>query len=302
MRPKYQNLLLFGMYSVCGALVFVGAKLGMPNVPPLVFAALRLDIAGVVLIAVAGWSSTDWLPRTRRDLLGVAVVGVFTLGVMNAILFAGQQYVTSAVGAIAYSFMPILTTGFAVLLLPTASLDLVDALGILLGFVGVGIVARPSAAAIHADRVIGFGLMIVSVAIFALGTVLTQRVQPALPRLALTAWGVLLAAVVNHGIAGVFGHSLTAITWTSAAIAGVLIESLLATTILYAIHFELIDRIGPARTSLNFYLQPIVAVPIGLILFDNRLAIASLVGFLIIFVGFVLIEREVILETCRSTT
>jgi len=208
----------------------------------------------------------------------------------------------SAVGAIAYSFMPILTTGFAVLLLSTASLDLVDALGIFLGFVGVGIVAQPSIAAIHADRLIGFGLMIGSVAIFALGTVLTQRVQPALPRLALTAWAVLLAAVVNHGIAGVFGHSLTEITWTSAAIAGVLITSLLATAVLYAVHFELIDRIGPARTSLNFYLQPIVAAPLGLILFDNRLTTVSLAGFLVIFVGFVLIERQVILDTGLSAS
>ncbi|TYL35836.1 EamA/RhaT family transporter [Natronococcus pandeyae] len=290
------------MYSVCGALVFVGAKLGMPDVPPLLFAALRLDIAGVALVAVAGWSLDYWLPRTRRDLLGVALTGVFTLGVMNTFLFAGQQYVTSAVGAIAYSFMPILTTGFAVLLLSTVSLDLVDALGIFLGFVGVGIVAQPSTAAIHADRLIGFGLMIGSVAIFALGTVLTQRVQPALPRLALTAWGVLLAAVVNHGIAGVFGHSLTEITWTSAAIAGVLITSLLATAVLYAVHFELIDRIGPARTSLNFYLQPIVAAPLGLILFDNRLTTVSLAGFLVIFVGFVLIERQVILDTGLSAS
>lgn len=298
MRTEYQNLLLFGTYSVCGALVFVGAKLGMPDVPPLLFAALRLDIAGVALLGIASWSSTYWLPRTRRDLLGVVVVGVFTLGVMNAILFTGQQYVTSAVGAIAYSFMPVLTTGFAVLLLPTASLDIVDVFGIFLGILGVGIVAQPSAAAIHADRVIGFGLMIGSVAIFALGTVLTQRVQPALPRLALTAWGVLLAAVVNHGIAVGFGHSLTAITWTTDAITGVVVESLLATTVLYAVHFELIDRIGPARTSLNFYLQPIVAAPIGLVLFGNRLATVSLVGFLIIFVGFVLIEREVILNTC----
>lgn len=290
-KPRYQNLALFGAYCVFGALVFVGAKLGMPAVPPLLFAALRLDIAGVVLLAAAGLWSDYWYPRTRRDVLGVVVVGGLTLGVMNAMLFAGQQYVTSAVGAIAYSFMPILTTGFAVLLLPTASLDYADALGILLGFVGVGLVANP-AAAIHPDRVLGLGLMVGSVAVFSFGSVLTQRVRPALPRLALTAWGVLLAAVLNHGIAFVFGHAVTAITWTPAAIAGVLVESLLATAVLYAVHFELIDRIGPARTSLNFYLQPIVAAPLGLVLFDNRLSTTSLVGFLVIFVGFVLIEGD----------
>ncbi|GGM59553.1 drug/metabolite transporter (DMT)-like permease [Halarchaeum rubridurum] len=300
MRSEYQDLLLFGAYSVCGALVFVGAKLGMPDVPPLLFAALRLDVAGVALLAVAGWRVSDWRPRTRRDVLDVAVVGVFTLGVMNAMLLTGQQYVTSAVGAITYSFMPILTTGFAVLLLPSASLDRLSALGILLGFVGVGIVAQPSPTAVRAGRLVGFGLMVGSVAIFAFGTVVTQRMQPSLPRVALTAWGVALAAVVNHGIAVAVHQPLAAITWSADAIAGVLVEGVLATAVLYAVHFDLIDRIGPARTSLSFYVQPIVAAPLGLLLFDNGLSRASLVGFGVIFVGFVLVERRVFVDTCHA--
>lgn len=295
MKAQSRNAVLFGTYCILGAFVFVGAKLGMPDIPPLLFAALRLDIAGVLLLAVAGLRGDYWVPHTRRDVLGVAVVGGLTLGIMNAMLFAGQQYVTSALGAIAYSFMPILTTGFAVLLLPAASLDRVDALGILLGSFGVGVVANP-ATAIQPERLLGLGLMIGSVAVFAFGSVLTQRVQPPIPRLALTAWGVLVAAVLNHGIAFVLGRPVTAITWTSAAIAGILIESLLATAVLYVVHFELIDRIGPARTSLNFYLQPVVAAPIGLVLFDNHLTVLSLVGFFIIFVGFVLLERRWLLD------
>lgn len=97
--------------------------MGLPYAPPLVLAALRLDVAGLLLVPVVAFQYEYWLPQTRRDLIGVALTGVFTLGMTNTLLLTGQQYVSSAVGAITYSLMPMLMTAFAVLILPAAGLD-----------------------------------------------------------------------------------------------------------------------------------------------------------------------------------
>lgn len=165
--------------------------MGLPYAPPIALAALRLYVAALVLLPLAALPEEYWLPRTRRDSLGVALTGAFTFGVMNALLLGGQQYVSNTIGAIAYSLMPVSMTGFAALILPEPSLDRLDAAGIDLGFVGALVVADPNPANLLTARLLGVAVMVSSVAVFALGTVLTQRLDPSMPPVALIGWGVL---------------------------------------------------------------------------------------------------------------
>lgn len=300
LRTDQQNAGLFGLYCVVGALVFVGSKMGLPYAPPLVLAALRLDVAGLLLVPVVAFQYEYWLPQTRRDLIGVALTGVFTLGMTNTLLLTGQQYVSSAVGAIAYSLMPMLMTAFAVLLLPAASLDRSDAVGIGLGFIGALIVANPTPATLLTARVVGVGIMLASVVVFALGSVLTQRLDPSMPRITLTAWGALLAGLFNHAVALRFGASLAAVDWTIQTVYALFVLGVLATAILYTVHFELVDRIGPSRASLTFYVQPIVAALLGWLLFRRRVTVGVFVGFLVIVSGFALIEYRLLFRLWRN--
>lgn len=293
-RERYQNAALFGVYSVFGALVFIGSKLGLQYSPPTVLAALRLDIAGLLLLPVIGIFEEYWLPRTRRDLVGVVLTGVFTLGLMNTLLLIGQQYVSSAIGSIAYSLMPVLMTMFAVLILPAASRNWVDGVGIGIGLVGVVIVAEPTPSNLLTARVVGIGIMVSSVAIFAFGSVLTQRLEPSLPRPALTAWGALLAGLFNHAVSFGVGESLASIEWTLQTLYALFVLGVLATGVLYVVHFELIDRIGPSRTSFNFYLQPIAASLLGWLLFREEITLTVIVGFVVIVCGFALTERHLV--------
>jgi probable blue pigment (indigoidine) exporter len=295
-----EDISLFGAYCVFGALVFVGGKLGLQYFPPVAFAALRLDVAGIILLMVISWWNTYWYPQTMRDLIGVVLTGIFTLGLTNTLLFIGQQYVTSAIGAIAYSFMPILTTVFAVTFLPEESLDTVSAIGILLGLIGVSIVASPNPENLLTSRVLGVGVMVASVAIFASGSVMTQRLDPPIPRVALTAWGCLVAGLWNHGVSVPLGVPVIPTNWTLQAVYAVLIVGVLATALLYAIHFELLERIGPSKTSLTFYLQPVVAAILSWLFFGRRLSAVTFAGFLIIALGFSLIERHLIFRLRRS--
>ena len=299
LRSHQQNAGLFGVYCVVGALVFVGSKMGLPYAPPLVLAALRLDVAGLLLIPIVAFQYEYWLPQTRRDFIGVALTGVFTLGATNTLLLAGQQYISSAVGAIAYSLMPMLMTVFAVLILPAAGLDRSEAVGIGLGFIGALIVANPTPAALLTTRVMGVSLMIASVVVFALGSVLTQRLDPSMPRITLTAWGALLAGLFNHAVTLQFGGSLAAVEWTVQMVYALFVLGVVATAILYVTHFELINRIGPSRASLNFYVQPIVAAPLGWVLFGRQVTISVFIGFLVIVSGFALIEYRLAVRMWR---
>ena len=72
---------------------------------------------------------SDWIPRTRTDVVSMLLTGIFTVGLAIPLLYLGQQHVTSGVGSVVYSLTPILTGVAAIALLSSVHLDLTDAFG-----------------------------------------------------------------------------------------------------------------------------------------------------------------------------
>ncbi|MFC6728512.1 EamA family transporter, partial [Natronoarchaeum mannanilyticum] len=112
-------LAAFAATAVLFGGTFVAAKAGLAYFPPLLFVALRFDVAAVALAAyaVATTAREDLVPRTRGDAVGIFATGVLAIGLTNSLLFVGQQYATSAVASIVFSLNPILTPVFAAALL-----------------------------------------------------------------------------------------------------------------------------------------------------------------------------------------
>ncbi|PSP65033.1 EamA family transporter, partial [Halobacteriales archaeon QH_8_67_27] len=106
-----RSLLAFVVTAVLFGGTFVAAKAGLEHFPPLLFVALRFDVAALALFAFVAVTRTreELIPRTRGDISGIAATGLFAIGLTNALLFVGQQYVTSGVASIIASLNPILT-------------------------------------------------------------------------------------------------------------------------------------------------------------------------------------------------
>jgi drug/metabolite transporter (DMT)-like permease len=101
---RYRDAGLFVLLAVLFGGSFVAIKTGLRELPPLLFAGLRFDIGAVVLggYVVATRARSAWLPRTRRDLLGIGVGGLFLIAANNALLFAGQGTTTPAMASIIF--------------------------------------------------------------------------------------------------------------------------------------------------------------------------------------------------------
>ncbi|MFC6769609.1 DMT family transporter, partial [Natrinema soli] len=140
-----RTAVFFALSSLFFGGTFVAAKAGLAYFPPLLFVALRFDVAAVVMLAYVGLTSSrsELLPRTRGDVGAILATGVLAIGLTNALLFVGQQYVTSAVASIVYSLNPIMTPVFAAFLLSDERLSPRGAAGMGLGLLGVGLVVSP---------------------------------------------------------------------------------------------------------------------------------------------------------------
>jgi drug/metabolite transporter (DMT)-like permease len=288
-----RTLALFGVASVLFGGTFVAAKAGLDQFPPLLFVALRLDVAAVALLgyAVLTTSRSDLLPRTPGDVAGILATGIIAVGLTNALLFVGQAHVTSGVAAIVFSLNPILTPVFAGLVLADEHLTRREAVGLVVGLVGVGFVVSPDPTALLSGGV-GRSILFAGAVSGALGSVLIRRAGGGLSSTVRTAWGLPAGALLGHVLSLAAGESPTAIRWGPDAVGALLYVGLFAGAIAYVAYFDLLDTVGAIRANLLFYVVPLVATVGGWALLGETVETAAIAGFLVVFVGFAIIGSE----------
>jgi len=288
-----RSAVFFALSSLLFGGTFVAAKAGLAYFPPLLFVALRYDVAAVVMLAYVGLTSSrsDLLPQSRGDVASILATGILAIGVTNALLFVGQQYVSSAVSSIIYSLNPIMTPVFAAALLSDERLSRRGAAGMGLGLVGVGLVVSPDPANLLAGAV-GKGILFVAAISAALGAVLIRRADSDLSSSVRVAWGLPFAAALSHLLAWASGESAAAITWTTEALLALGYVSVFAGAIAYVAYFGLIDSAGAIRANLIFYVVPVVSTLGGWALLGETIDALAIAGFLTIFAGFAVLGSK----------
>ena len=291
---RYRNLALFVLLAVLWGSAFTAIKAGLAFFPPVLYAALRYDLAGALMLGYA-WVVTDHpVPRGRDEWALVGVGAVFMIAGYHALLFVGEQHTTSAAAAVIVSLSPVLTTGFARLFLPAERLTALGLLGLVLGLVGVVVLTAPDPANLLDADTVGELLIFGAAAAFALGSVLARRSEAELPIETLEAWAMLGGALVMHGVSVGLGESPASIVWTLEGVLSLGYLVVGASALGFLLYFDLLDRLGPIEINLVSYAVPVVAALTGLALLGERPSLLTGVGFLLILGGFALLKREAI--------
>lgn len=282
---------------------FVAAKAGLADVPPLLLVAVRFDLAALVLGGYVLYTN-DWadlVPRTRGDIAGILAAGVFAIGLANGLLFLGQGSVTSGVGAILFALVPIFTPLLAGGLLSDEELSATGAVGTLVGLVGVGMVIELTPATLRATLSGGAAIVLVGAVSLALGTVLIRRSGATLSSTARTSWALPVSAALLHALSMATGESVATATWTLSALLSVGYLGVFAGALAYILHFNLLDAVGATRSSLVFYVSPVVATLGGWLLLGESLSAMTVVGFGVIVVGFGIIGAPELAPLARRS-
>ncbi|PSQ14118.1 EamA family transporter [Halobacteriales archaeon QS_7_69_60] len=293
----YRNGGLFLLLSILWGTAFMAIKAGLAYVPPVLFAGLRYDVAGVIMVGYAAYATDNWRLRSRTDWATVAVGSVLIIALYNAFLFVGQQGVTSGVAAILVALNPILATGFSRVFLPDERLTATGLVGLLFGIVGVALVARPDPSNLLTNDSVAAGFVLLAAVCVALGSVLVQRIDGDISTEGMVAWSNALGAVLLHLVsAGLPSESMNSVTVSPGAAVAVLYLAVFASAIGCFIYFDLLDRLGAIEVNLVSYAAPIFAAVSGWLVLEETLDPPSIVGFVAIFSGFLLLKRDAVRE------
>lgn len=296
---RTRTLEAFLLVTLLFGTAFPAIKAGLAYLPPLLFAAARYALAAVVLVGYALATTDRWRPRTRREWAAVAGGGVFLIG-GTGLNFVGQQFTTSGVAAIIFSLTPVLTVLLAWLVLPDERPTRRGLAGVVVGFVGVAIVVRPTPDALVDPTVVGRSLIVLGTISITIGTVLVRRIHAAMPIPALTGWSMAIGATIQLGFAAALGESVAIGSVEPAAVAIVVYLAVFAGAFGFVLYFWLLQRVGPLEANLVTYVNPVVALVTGWLLLDEAIQPAAIAGFLVIAVGFGLLKnRELAAELTR---
>nr|WP_205596826.1 DMT family transporter [Halostella salina] len=294
---RYRNFALFIALAAVWGTAFMAIKAGLAYFPPVLFAAVRYDIAGVLMLAYAAYAVDDPVPRGRGQWALVAVGATLLIAAYHALLFVGELNTTSAAAAVVVSLSPVLTTGFARVLLPSERLTAAGVVGLLLGLLGVVILAQPDPSNLLADDVVAKALVFLAATAFALGSVLTRRIDAELPIETMEAWSMVLGALLMHAVSAALpNESLGAVVWNAESVAALLYLSVVASAAGFLVYFDLLDRLGPIEINLVSYVAPVFAALSGWLFLEEVIGVPTVAGFLVIFAGFLLIKRRALVQ------
>lgn len=118
--------------------------------------------------------------------------------------------------------------------------------------------------------------------------------------LPLTGWTMLGGATIQLVTGLAVGESLAAVRPTTPALVAFGSLVVFASAVGFVVYFHLLDELGPLQVSTTRYLTSVVAVGVSWALLDEPVRATVVVGFVVILLGFVLLEnRELAAELAK---
>lgn len=264
-------------------------RVGDQSVPPLLLTGIFYILAAAMLFPFVRRPTRVAGPKDRRrQWRSAAIAGVLMLLGGNGLLSAAEVTLPAGVAALVASTVPLwlvmLDSVFATRTVPPT----LTILGLVLGFAGVAILARPSASQ-HLD-LIAVGLVLAAAAFWAAGSLYGKHAaHPGSPfrqsaqQMLTGGTACLLAGVLTGQAGGVH------LTWSAAAaIAWLAVPGAVVgfTAYVYAL-----KTLPTSAVATYAFVSPIVAVGLGTLLLRERLTAQTMIAMAVILIGVALILR-----------
>lgn len=286
---------------------FLLMKVGLDDLHPIQIVALRILLAAATLTVLIRVTGTR-LPRGHRVWGHLFVSSLFLTVLPFTGFVVGEVYVTSALAGIGNATTPIATVLFALAMLPSEHLTGRKLLAVVLGFVGVVVIAEPWNLTGRPDP-LGFLLVVLAASTYGLGWTYNRRTlaHADLGGLAQPT-GLLLCGSVAV-VPVILGWWLLspadpATPWSLVSTAGasdayplclsvgaIVVLGVLGTGLAYVFQFDVVRAAGTVVSSTVTYLIPVVSVVLGVLVLGERLGPAQLLGFGIVLTAALLINR-----------
>jgi drug/metabolite transporter (DMT)-like permease len=275
--------LLFLAVGVIWGLPYLLIRVSVREVSPALLVFLRTAGGAVLLgpIAVARGAIRPVLAHWRAIL----VFTVAEMGVPWFLLFRAEEKLSSSLSGLLIAAVPLVA---AVLAWATRSerLDVRRVVGLLIGFGGVATLVGFAVRSDDLSSALSLGVVACG---YALGPWVLSRYLSDLPGVGVIAASLIACALLYAPIAA---FQLPRRSLTGSVIGSIVGLTVVCTAAAFLLFFALIGEVGATRATVITYVNPAIAVLLGVTILNEHFGVATGVGFALILVGCLLATRK----------
>lgn len=288
--PRWLTILAFAIIYLVWGSTFLAIRIGVHEVPPLLFAAMRFLAAGLVLFL---WliARREPLP-TGRQWLSILLLSTLIFLIDYGLLFWAEQRVPSGIAAVIMASIPLFTALAEITLLRTQRLTPRLAIALLIGIAGVAVLMSHSfnLGDTPIDRTGAFAIILGAIT-WSLASVLSRKL-PLPPSKVMSSAAQMLAGGALLTVASVafgeFGRfhptAVSSTSWLALAyltVAGSLIG--------FTAYVWLISHHSPTKVGTYAYVNPVVAVLLGYFFASEALGLRTILGTVCVLISVLVI-------------
>lgn len=271
------------VYVVWGS-TYLGIMVTGETIPAFVAVSGRFLIAGSVLaLLLALRRGVGALRIDRRQAGALVIVGLLLPG-SNALLFLGEETVPTSLAALIYCTVPLVLTGLRIA--RGERPPPVVLVGIATGFLGVAVLLHPEGGATWG----GLALVVASAVAWAVGSFLVAILPMPAEPMAATTWLALAGGAVMVPFALAQGFDVDAVSgrsWLGFAYL-VVFGSLVG----FTAYSWLLGHAPIGLVATYAFVNPVVAIALGILLLDEGLSTRTAVGAVITLLSVAVVVRR----------
>jgi len=267
---------------------YLAIRMANESLPVAFFVSSRFLLSGGLLLAICRWRRAR-LPR-GRELADALIAGILTLGVGNGCLILSEHFIPSGVAALFVATTPFWMVGVEGLFPGGERVGLRTLTGLLAGFTGCALLVAPEVTRLGLSSGYWKGFLAIQVgaAGWALGSIYNRnrpRTAHAFVNGAIQQLGAGLA-FLPVALAGSWPAS-----WTTRAAGAFFYLVIFGSILGFSAYVYALDHLPVAVASLYSYINPVVAVWLGWLVYREPFGARETAAMVAIFLGVALVRR-----------
>ena len=268
---------------------WIASKEGVRYIPGIQMAAIRQFIAGLLYILYFLFTKAPWPKGKQWKTIVILAILNFTLS--NGLSTAGVKYISSGLGAIIAAIFPIWVV--LISFFRGERIAKLAVTGTLISFVGICVIFYEHLGDfLIADFRLGIILSIIATITWAFGTLYTKKKAASFNPYFSLGLQMFISSILLFAYNGATGISVSLSeipvnTWYAIAYL-VIVGSLITFTIfIYSL-----QNLPPEVSSIYAYMNPVVAVLLGAVLFGESLSLSIAIGGTVTLFGLYLVNQS----------